>query len=315
MRIAVIADIHANIHALRAVIDHAQAQGVDAFWCLGDMVGRGTDAIQTIIRLNILYQQQAPQHQAAWLVGNHDLLVTGKLSDGFVNNISLSSLAVDVHHMAYVHRTQLTANNPRHLDWLNSFKTFATPFAGVHLAHGEYCIRYSGDYSPQFIPSYQEYMHTRDKIRLSFEQFEALGQPAPRLIMNGHTHVPRLVIWDNAQRQMTEIKNPFAAGGWAFNTHRTPVYVNPGSVGFSRLAEVNPALMKDNYNGIGTRSIYPTYMILTTDAGFEEIVTEFFCVPYPGSTSFPKNYPIKYRRELESQNQCPDFDTAHEQSL
>jgi predicted phosphodiesterase len=41
MRAALIADLHANLPALRAVLDDAVALGCDAVWCAGDVVGRG----------------------------------------------------------------------------------------------------------------------------------------------------------------------------------------------------------------------------------------------------------------------------------
>jgi len=41
MRIALIADLHGNLPALRAVLDDAAAIGCDAVWCAGDVVGRG----------------------------------------------------------------------------------------------------------------------------------------------------------------------------------------------------------------------------------------------------------------------------------
>jgi putative phosphoesterase len=41
MRIALISDVHANLPALRAVLDDAAAIGCDVVWCAGDVVGRG----------------------------------------------------------------------------------------------------------------------------------------------------------------------------------------------------------------------------------------------------------------------------------
>lgn len=41
MRVALIADIHANIHALEAVLKSIEAQGIDSIYCLGDTVGYG----------------------------------------------------------------------------------------------------------------------------------------------------------------------------------------------------------------------------------------------------------------------------------
>ncbi len=41
MRIAVVADLHGNLPAFRAVLDDAAKIGCDAIWCAGDVVGRG----------------------------------------------------------------------------------------------------------------------------------------------------------------------------------------------------------------------------------------------------------------------------------
>ena len=41
MRIAVISDIHANLHALEAVLADIDRRGADEIWCLGDVVGYG----------------------------------------------------------------------------------------------------------------------------------------------------------------------------------------------------------------------------------------------------------------------------------
>jgi predicted phosphodiesterase len=36
MRVAVISDIHANLHALEAVLEAVDAEAPDALWCLGE---------------------------------------------------------------------------------------------------------------------------------------------------------------------------------------------------------------------------------------------------------------------------------------
>src|SRR4029078_4411634 len=41
MRIAVISDIHANLHALETVLSDVDRESVDEIWCLGDIVGYG----------------------------------------------------------------------------------------------------------------------------------------------------------------------------------------------------------------------------------------------------------------------------------
>ena len=56
MRIAVISDVHANLPALRAVIEDVTSIGCDAVWCAGDLVGRGphpNEVVDEIRRLAI----------------------------------------------------------------------------------------------------------------------------------------------------------------------------------------------------------------------------------------------------------------------
>jgi putative phosphoesterase len=63
MRIAVISDVHANLPALRAVIDDVSSIGCDAVWCTGDLVGRGphpNEVVEEVRRLGI------PSVQGNW---------------------------------------------------------------------------------------------------------------------------------------------------------------------------------------------------------------------------------------------------------
>jgi len=71
MRVAVVSDIHGNLHALRAVLEAVAAEEVDAVWCLGDLVGYGPRPNEA----TALVQERA----ALCLVGNHDLGVLGRL--------------------------------------------------------------------------------------------------------------------------------------------------------------------------------------------------------------------------------------------
>jgi predicted phosphodiesterase len=68
MRILVISDIHANLTALDAVLDHAGQ--VDGTWCLGDLVGYGPDPNECIERIRSLPNLRC-------LVGNHDHAALG----------------------------------------------------------------------------------------------------------------------------------------------------------------------------------------------------------------------------------------------
>ena len=45
MKLALLSDIHANIQALDACLEHAQAAGAQRFALLGDLVGYGADPV------------------------------------------------------------------------------------------------------------------------------------------------------------------------------------------------------------------------------------------------------------------------------
>jgi diadenosine tetraphosphatase ApaH/serine/threonine PP2A family protein phosphatase len=71
MRIAVVSDIHANLHALESVLADIELESVDELWCLGDIVGYGPKPNECcdVIR----------GRAAISLCGNHDLASLGLL--------------------------------------------------------------------------------------------------------------------------------------------------------------------------------------------------------------------------------------------
>jgi len=64
MTIAVIADIHANLHALEAVLKDARQRGAERFLCLGDIVGYGAQPEECVQLIRSI--------DAATVLGNHD---------------------------------------------------------------------------------------------------------------------------------------------------------------------------------------------------------------------------------------------------
>jgi len=78
MRHAIIADIHANLAAFKAVLDDMAQQGkVDEIWCLGDIVGYGPDPHQCIELLR--------QYKHVCVAGNHDWASVGKIDTSYFN--------------------------------------------------------------------------------------------------------------------------------------------------------------------------------------------------------------------------------------
>lgn len=73
MKLAILSDIHANIHALQAVWEDLEAQSPDAVYCLGDLVGYGAYPNATIA---FIRERKIPT-----IMGNYDEGVGFDLDD------------------------------------------------------------------------------------------------------------------------------------------------------------------------------------------------------------------------------------------
>jgi diadenosine tetraphosphatase ApaH/serine/threonine PP2A family protein phosphatase len=106
MRVAVLSDIHGNLHALRAVLDAVAAEEVDALWCLGDLVGYGPRPNECCAEV-----ERAAQ---LCLVGNHDLGVLGRIplaefSDDAAAAARWSQSVLDAEARVFLERLQSLA--------------------------------------------------------------------------------------------------------------------------------------------------------------------------------------------------------------
>jgi diadenosine tetraphosphatase ApaH/serine/threonine PP2A family protein phosphatase len=70
MKLALVADLHANREAVTAVMDHARGQGADRYAFLGDFVGYGADPAWAVD----LVREHVAQDSLA-VLGNHDAAV------------------------------------------------------------------------------------------------------------------------------------------------------------------------------------------------------------------------------------------------
>jgi predicted phosphodiesterase len=71
MRVAVVSDIHSNLHALEAVLAAIDEDAPDEIWCLGDLVGYGPSPNECCAAI--------AERADVCLVGNHDLAVRGTI--------------------------------------------------------------------------------------------------------------------------------------------------------------------------------------------------------------------------------------------
>lgn len=85
MRYGIIADIHGNLEAMRAVLDDCRQEAVENIICLGDIVGYGADPAAC---LDIVMERGITS-----VAGNHDWAVVEKFSTEFFNPIAAEAVA------------------------------------------------------------------------------------------------------------------------------------------------------------------------------------------------------------------------------
>jgi len=161
MRILVIADIHANLHALNSVLMDAK-DNYDVAWCLGDIVGYGPDPNECIQAI-----KELPGFIC--LAGNHDCATVGNMDLNTFNPIAYQALSW----------TQNTLTNESHnyLHKLNS----SMYIKDVTLAHG----------SPN--NPLWEYITDPDVANQNFVTIQG------NLCLVGHTHIPRIFSHDSIE--------------------------------------------------------------------------------------------------------------------
>ena len=151
MRVLVISDIHANLAAFKAVLEHAQGDW-DVIWFLGDLVGYGPDPNECVELLRQL------EHFS--LSGNHDWAYLGRLD--------ISTFNVDARRAIGWTQEVITDENRDFIEGLGSLDEVA----GFTLAHA----------SPRH-PVW-EYILDESTASLNFEHFDS------QVCLVGHTHVP-----------------------------------------------------------------------------------------------------------------------------
>jgi len=160
MRVAVISDVHANRHALDAVLAAVDAERVKTVWCLGDTVGYGPKPNECCD----LVRARAD----VCLVGNHDLVALGELS---VNDFNDEAAAAAVWTNA-----RLTSGS-------ESFLRSLEPQAAVDGAE----LFHASPRDPVW-----EYVLTEEAARATFELTTA------PLVLVGHSHVALALTLDGS---------------------------------------------------------------------------------------------------------------------
>ncbi|MDF1535759.1 MAG: metallophosphoesterase family protein [bacterium] len=159
MRVAVLADVHANLPALEAVVEDIRKQGADTLWHLGDAVGYGAEPFACLQLLADL--------DTVLIAGNHEQAACNLAeANGF------NSAAADAIRWT---RDILTHDARKGLCEL---PLNAMPAPGVFLFHG--------------LPgSAAGYLRTVETAELVFDHL-ADRDPRIRAAFFGHTHRPAI---------------------------------------------------------------------------------------------------------------------------
>lgn len=291
MKVGVFSDIHAILEVWEVLHDHMLRLLLDGYWCLGDIVGRGYSPIATAQILKMLYDDQPAIHQHAWVKGNHDHNVvdgTVHQMDGRITHewMNPHDLMIDI-----AHRKQLVVGEREDLiEWIRQLPIYVANqwddiFAGIHIVHGRFIVNSHGAVDED---SLWQRCETDEEIRQQVQDLAQFHQgKRPRLILNGHTHIPMIVIYDALTDAITH-HNLYEAHHITLSDHQT-VLVNTGSVSFPR-----------DRTGHPPRAVKCASYATIHFHNQQELTIQFHHVTLPkGTLRIPSDYDETYGGELK----------------
>ncbi len=162
MRYAVISDLHANIDALKVVLEKIDQFGVDNIVCLGDVVGYNATPNECV--------EMVAERGILTILGNHDAVACGLEEPWGFNPVALAA--------AMWTRDQLADDT---LEWLQNLPDVLN-FGDFSAVHG----------APK---NHNTYLFTWEDI-LPFTPF--MEEQNCRVCFMGHTHTPAILSTNGA---------------------------------------------------------------------------------------------------------------------
>jgi diadenosine tetraphosphatase ApaH/serine/threonine PP2A family protein phosphatase len=196
---AIISDIHANLEALRAVLDDIAAQGVREIYCLGDLVGYGPNPRECIDLL---------MNCSVVLLGNHD-----RDALNFEGESTLPP-----HPSSFWTRRQLAIPDPDHDRW-HRRREFLDGLPRTH-HEGDFLFVHGSPRNPV-----EEYIFPEDIYHQ--RKMEKIFALVGRYCFLGHTHLPGIFTEDLRFLKPEEFDSV-----WQLDGRKT--LCNVGSVGQPR---------------------------------------------------------------------------------
>ncbi len=194
MRAFVMADIHANLAALEAVLSHFDPQTMEEVWCLGDLVGYGPDPNECIERIRELPIQV--------VAGNHDWAAIGKLDISDFNPAARQACLWTAHELT-----------PQNVEYLENLPT--------RLVQDEFTLVHGSPREPIW-----EYVLHPWVALASFAHFDT------SFCLVGHTHVPLIFQESQGPNRLPQSFLPELNTSLPLGDSR--LIINPGGVGQPR---------------------------------------------------------------------------------
>ena len=294
MRVMAFSDIHSVFDTWDAVYTHMMRQQPDAYWCVGDIVGRGYEPIMVAQSLKSLYMRQDATHRKAWVIGNHDHNVvyeqTIQIGDTILPSARMNptDVALDADN-----RLSMQAGERADLlTWLGGLPVYGQDIIpkileGVHVVHGRFTIDGAGIINEE--DCIWEYCKTDDDVRAQIDHLHRYNHQLPRVVINGHTHYPMIALYDATTGKITRVKEEELSHTHTFDlTANKTLVINTGSVSFPK--EIHPK--------------HAIYAMLNFGANYcVEAQIYQICLPKDG-LNIPQGYNARFAHELRGLGVC-----------
>jgi predicted phosphodiesterase len=194
MRYAIIADIHSNLEALKAVLDDIKQAGrVEEIWCLGDIVGYGPDPQECLAILR--------QTTNICVAGNHDWAAIGKINTSDFNPDAAAASQWTMHQL-----------NDEDIEYISNLSLI--------IESGDFTLAHGSPREPIW-----EYLLSSGVASQNLSYFKT------QFCLVGHSHQPVVFTCDEAGECSARY---FLPDSPVSTTSGGRLIINPGSVGQPR---------------------------------------------------------------------------------
>ncbi|MFX0139106.1 MAG: metallophosphoesterase family protein, partial [Candidatus Hodarchaeota archaeon] len=172
MRYAIISDIHSNLEALTAVLNHIENNKVDKILCLGDLIGYGPNPNECV--------EIVKSNCSLIIAGNHDFACIEESEIEYFNPFAKQAIFWTIDNLS-----------DSAYSFISQLKLYEK-VDNIYLVHA----------SPEN-PSMWNYILSIDQAILNFSCFDT------QICFIGHTHVPRIFVETNDNNYFVKKESSF----------------------------------------------------------------------------------------------------------